>query len=286
MVFHFVSKIIPAGRDGLFVNVIMTSNWDLVMKRTIILFSILFLTAILFFNIFPVQAESYLPQVVYSTPTPNAEGRIIFFVRAGDSCNSISFLTGVSIDDIRRLNNLKEDCALIEGQQLLIGIAEKPTQGATPTPLNQVPTPTLPPGNGDVCVLLFNDTNGNSIPDGNEVPLAGGAISITDRDGKFSLTNQTSSTEPVCFPAIAEGEYNISVAVPEGFNPTTLLNYPLKLRGGDKSTLDFGAQPGSKNNQPTPLESGKSPILGIVGAILILGGVGLGFYVMRVGRKY
>lgn len=255
------------------------------MKRTFLIISLIFLTAILLFNIFPVKAEASLPQVVYSTPTPNAEGRIVFVVRAGESCNSISFLTGVPIDELRRLNNLKEDCALIEGQQLLIGIAEKPAQAATPTPLNQVPTPTLPPGSGDVCVLLFEDINGNSIPDGNEIPLAGGAISITDRDGKTSLTNQTLATDPVCFTAIAEGEYNISVAVPEGYNPTTLLNYPLKLRGGDKSTIDFGAQPGSKIANPSPVDGEKSPILGIVGGLLILGGVGLGYFVMRASRS-
>jgi hypothetical protein len=255
------------------------------MKRTFFVISLLFLTAILLFNIFPVQADASLPQVVYSTPTPNAEGRIVFVVRAGDNCNSISFLTGVPLDELRRLNNLKEDCALIEGQQLLLGIAEKPAQAVTPTPLNQVPTPTLPPGSGDVCVLLFDDINGNSIPDGNETPLAGGAISITDRDGKISLTNKTSATEPVCFLAIAEGEYNISVAVPEGYNPTTLLNYPFKLRGGDKSTIDFGAQPGSKIVNPSPSDGGRSPILGIVGALLILGGAGLGFFVMRGGRS-
>jgi LysM repeat protein len=272
--------------EALFVNVIISQNWNKQMKRILLLTALVVLTTIFFINIFPVQAEQFPPQVVYSTPTPNAEGRIIFVVRAGDSCNSISFLTGVPLDELRRLNNLKEDCALLEGQQLLIGIAAKPAQEATPTPLNQVPTPTMPPGSGDVCVLLFTDINGNSIPDGNEVPLAGGAISITDRDGKMSLTNPTSATEPVCFPNIAEGEYNISVAVPEGYNPTTVLNYPLKLRGGDKSTLDFGAQPGSKIVEPSPIDGGKSPLLGIIGAVLIIGGAGLGFYVMRVGRKY
>ncbi len=103
-----------------------------------------------------------------------------------------------------------------------MGIADKPAQQATATPIGQVPTPTLAPGSGDICVLLFNDTNGNSVPDGDEIPLAGGAISVTDRDGKVSLTDQTNATEAVCFPALIEGEYNISVAVPEGYNATTL----------------------------------------------------------------
>lgn len=256
------------------------------MNSKIILVFLAFFAALLLVNILPVQAGNNLPQVVYSTPTPNAEGRVIFYVRAGDSCTSISFLTGVTADDIRRLNNLAEDCALTEGQQLLIGIAEKPTPGPTPTPPDQQAAPTLPPGSGDICVLLFNDINGNAIPDGDELPLDGGAISITDRERTVSLESPTSPAEPVCFTGIAEGEYNISVAVPEGYNPTTLLNYPLKLRGGDQSTLDFGAQTGSQMVESSPLDpGGRSPLLGIVGALLIMGGAGLGFYIMRAGRN-
>jgi hypothetical protein len=240
---------------------------------------------VFFICIFPVRAENYPPQVMYTTPTPNAEGRIIYVVKPSDTCIRISLLTGIQLDELRRLNNLKEDCTLQEGQQLLLGLAQKTSPQATATPANQVPTPTLPPSSGDICVLLFTDTNGNSIPDGGETPLAGGAISVTDRDGKVSLTDKTNATEPVCFSTLTEGEYNISVAVPEGYNATTLLNYPLKLKGGDKSILDFGAQPGSKAVQPAPGEGGRSPILGIVGAVLVLGGAGLGIYVARFSRR-
>ncbi|BCY17733.1 hypothetical protein hrd7_15820 [Leptolinea sp. HRD-7] len=249
---------------------------------------LILVASLLLFSIFPVQAGSIYPQVVYGTPTPNADGRIIYIVKASDNCTSISFLTGVSIDDIRRLNNLKEDCALREGQQLLIGIADKPAAQATATPPNQIPTPTLEPGIGQICVLLFNDINGNSVPDGGELPLAGGAISITDRDAKVNLTNKTDSSAAVCFSDLLEGEYNVSVAIPEGYNATSLLNVPLKLGAGDKSTLDFGAQVSSKAVEPNTGNAStesKSPLLGIVGAVLVLGGIGLGVYVARLGRQ-
>ncbi len=242
------------------------------------------LALLLFASIVPVQADNHPPQVVYATPTPNADGRVIYVVQPADTCISISLKTGIQLDELRRLNNLKEDCTLQAGQQLLLGLAEKPAQQATSTPANQVPTPTLPPGSGDICVLLFNDINGNSIPDGDELPLSGGAISVTDRDGKVSLTGQTNSAEPVCFKSLQEGDYNISVAIPEGYNATTLLNYPLKLNGGDNSTLDFGAQQSSKAVQPTASEGGRSPLLGIIGGLLILGGIGLGFFVARQSR--
>lgn len=245
----------------------------------------LILTGLFFFSIFlPVQADTNPPQVVYATPTPGTDGRIIYVVKPADNCISISLLTGVQLDDLRRLNNLDEACTLQEGQQLLIGIAEKSPQQATATPIGQVPTPTLPPGTGDICVYLFNDTNGNAIPDGSETALAGGAISVTDREGRISLTGETNSAEAVCYEALVEGDYNISVAVPEGYNATTLLNYPLTLNGGDTSILDFGAQPGSQLIEPAPSEGGRSPLLGLIGAALILGGAGLGFYVARMSR--
>jgi len=32
------------------------------------------------------------------------------------------------------------------------------------------------------------------------------------------------------------------VAVPEGYNPTTVMNYALTVNAGDQALLDFGAQ--------------------------------------------
>ena len=42
-----------------------------------------------------------------------------------------------------------------------------------------------------------------------------------------------------------EGDYNVSVAIPEGYNPTTSLNAPITLVAGDITYLNFGAQAGS-----------------------------------------
>ncbi len=82
----------------------------------------LILTALAFFTIiFPVQAEDVKPQVVYATPTPNADGRIIYVVKTADTCISISLLTGIQLDELRRLNNLNEDCTLQLGSATLIG---------------------------------------------------------------------------------------------------------------------------------------------------------------------
>lgn len=256
------------------------------MKTSVIAFALVLILAALFNLTLPAAAESNLPQVYYSTPTPGLDGRIIYIVQPGDNCTIIYLKTGVEINQIKALNNIKgDDCNLIAGQELLIGVnavRQEPT--VTPTSGPAGPTPTPMESTGQICVYVFNDINGNGIPDTDESAIIGGAISITDRVGKISLTGETAGPDPVCFDDIPEGDFNISVAVPEGYNATTDLNYPLKLRGGDQSTLDFGAQISSQGAPALPSEGGQSPILGILGGVLVLGGIGLGVYLLIIRR--
>ena len=119
--------------------------------------------------------------------------------------------------------------------------------------------------------------------------LAGGAVSLTNRLNTINETGTTADTgESLCFADIPEGDYNISVAPPEGYNPTTTMNYPLTLKAGDRSTLDFGAQVSSQA-QPAEAEAagnggGRSPLLAILGVLFVLAGIGLGFFMFRLRR--
>jgi hypothetical protein len=131
-------------------------------------------------------------------------------------------------------------------------------------------------------VLLYHDINGDAMRQEEEPAIPDGAVSMSDRLGKVSLTLTTAAgTDSVCFKEVPEGEYNISVAVPEGYNPTTAMNYALTVKAGDQSTLDFGAQPNSASAPVTPADGGRSPLLGILGGLLLAGGLGLGLYVRR-----
>jgi len=248
----------------------------------------------------PVTAER-LPQQIAS-PTPDADGNIIYIVQPNDTCLSIAlrFLNG-DVNRLIELNNLGAECVILEGQQLLLGISEVPTatEGPPPAATSDAPTPTPTPGSGVICVMLFDDINGNGRKDPEEFPMPGGAISITDREGLTSLTGLTvidsdlttaDELEPICFENLPEGDYNISVGPPEGYNPTTVMNYPLTLKAGDRSILDFGAQTSSAGalvaEQEGPAIAGgqRSPLLGIIGGIMILFGIGLGIY-LRVLRR-
>ena len=242
----------------------------------------------------PVQADS-LPQAYYQTPTPDAAGKIIYKVKKNDTCLSISLLSGVDLNTLRQLNKLDEACSLTVGQDLLLGVFQRPTSAPTntPTPGPAQPTPTPFNGSGQICIYLYFDTNGNAMPDDNEPPIENGAFSIQNRDNTVNQSGRTGLT-PAC-NIVPEGDYNISVAPPEGFNPTTNMNYAIKVLAGDNQIIPFGAQPNSVSAGPTPAgpgtaapaaAPGSSGIwLLLAGLLLILVGIGLGVYFVFISRK-
>lgn len=256
-------------------------------KILALLFGLLMVALVLVAVDFPVAA-SPLPQAYYQTPTAGADGRMLYTVKSGDTCISISLLNNIPMDQLRNLNNIQgADCPVIVGQKLLLGVVQTATVPAGPVPTNTPPqpSPTSYNGNASVCIMLFEDINGNGMPDADEAPLAGGAVSVTDRVGKVSLTGSTTSgTAPLCFDKVPEGDYNVSVAVPAGYNATTNNNYPLKVAAGDQTVLDFGAQISVKAAPPTPSEGGRSPLLGILGGLLVVCGIGLGVVMLFMRR--
>lgn len=228
-------------------------------------------------------------QIPINTPTPGADGRIIWIVEANDTLLSISLITGVSVDELRALNNLTGD-TILEGQQLLIGLAGPaevtPTLGPTPTPTPVLPTPSPQPGIGTLCVILFNDANGDSLRQEEELSIPGGALSISSRSGAVSQTaDSDSGAEHYCFENLPEGEFTVSVAAPEGYNPTTTNSAVITLKGGDETYIDFGAQVNSQTLAEAPIlpaEGQRSPILGIVGGLFLLFGIGLAIFAGRL----
>jgi hypothetical protein len=230
-------------------------------------------------------------QAAYFTPTAGSDGRILYTVKSGDTCLSISLLTGVSLDQLRKFNNLQADCTIYPNQKLLLGMGGpsvlSPTPGPSPTATPILPTPTPPSGVGQICVVLYNDINGNSLHEAGEPDLPDSAISLTDTSGKVSKTGMTTAddTNPTCFDKIPEGDYNVSVAIPEGYNATTEMSSSIHLQAGDSSTFEFGVQLSAKAVPPTVSEGGHSPILGILGGVVVLLGLGLGIYVLRMPRK-
>ncbi len=232
-------------------------------------------------------------QMPLNTPTPGPDGRIIYIVKPNDTLLGISLLVNVPMDKLREMNNLTGDF-LREGQQLLIGMGGPalitPTVGPSPTPTVPAPTPTIQPGKARLCLMLFNDLNGNSIREENEDSIPNGAVSFGNRAGTVSkAVNTDDSAEHMCFEDLPEGVYTMSAAAPTGYNPTTATKYEATLSAGDETYVNFGAQANSQTEAAAgsvvPEDPGRSPILGIIGGIFLLAAIGLGVYAYRTMRR-
>jgi hypothetical protein len=263
-------------------------------KRFFILF---ILSSLLLFGLWlPANAAPNLQQTI-PTSTPGIDGRILYIVQAGDSCFRVAAIHGITVEQLRQLNSkLDANCSLVEGQELLISIvslAGTPTAGPSPTPAPPTASPTPFTGTTEICVLLFNDENGNALREETEPAVAGGAVSVTENNGEYSAAQNTvipadpNAYQGLCFSNVPEGSYNITVAIPDNYNPTTALNYSLDVNAGDRALVPFGIQSKAVVVDPSvnPKNEPKtSPIFGILGGLLLLGGAALGYFAWRSGR--
>ena len=261
-----------------------------------------FLSAIALFVLFLGMLLSFhgahaAPEAQFVTATPGPDGRIMYVVVEGDSCLQVALLHNITVPQLRQFNTrLDEDCTLSVGQQLVVGLAqaEAPTAGPAPTLPSPTVTATPVSGTTEVCVLLFEDKNGDAVRQETELGIEGGAVSLTNLNGSYSETQNTvSAVDPdtllpvrSCFVDVPGGEYNVSMAVPDEYNPTMLLSYTLTVKAGDRAEIGFGAQ--SKTitvSEPAESQEGnRSSLLGIFGFLLLLGGAGLGYYAYRSGQ--
>ena len=220
----------------------------------------------------------------------------MYIVVEGDSCSSVALNHGITVQQLRQFNTrLDEGCTLNIGQQLVVGLAAPitaPTIGIIPTPTVPVVTATPFDGTTEVCILLFDDVNGDALRQETEFGIDGGAVSLTNLNGSYSQTQNTTSAidpdlgDPIrsCFSDVPAGKYNISMAIPDGYNPTMSLSYTFDVKAGDRASVDFGAQSKSLTIQDpavTDEGGGRSSMLGIFGLLLLLGGIGLGYYAYR-----
>jgi hypothetical protein len=222
-------------------------------------------------------AAAPLPQYTYvPTPTPGVDGRIIFIV-TDESPWVIAARFNIPMEELRALNMWGDNPITRPGDEILLGYAGPaevtPTPGPTATPERALPTPTYEPGWGIICILLYKDLNGDSFRQEDEPSIPGGAISISNRSGTVSITENTvAGFDYQCFEELAEGTYTVSVAIPDGYNSTTLTNRTIDLAAGDITYLGFAAHANSAAvaEAPSPEEAGRSPWLGILGGIFLL----------------
>lgn len=244
-----------------------------------------------------------------ASPTPGADGNIIYIVQSGDSltsiCVSIGELNYECVDRIRQLNNLTSDILSV-GQRLVIAQGAPsipPTATVDPNAPTAVPTPDpalqptatqapvveaspTPSAVGQVCVLMYTDTNGSGFRDGAEGLLAGGQVAVVEVATGQPVQRYVTDgqNEPHCFTDLAAGQYTVSAAAPTGYNSTTEVAMTLVVEAGTASSLEFGAQPGGVVATPTNNDSDRltKALIGAAGVVFLLLAAGVaGFFLLR-----
>jgi hypothetical protein len=247
--------------------------------------------------IFGLSYPAWAAPMAQATETPDSTGNIWHVIQQGDTCTSIANEYNIMPFVLRQLNpNINSDCTNLQlGQRLLVGsggpAVASATPGPSPTPLPPTITPTPQPGTTEICVLLYDDVNGDALHETDEPVIVGGAVSVTEINGKYSKTLETAiNPDPnaypgTCFVDVPEGSYNVGAAIPDNYNPTMSLTYALDVKAGDTAYVPFGAQlRDAPAAQPGDSQggSGPSPLLGFFGGLLLLGGLGLGWYALRL----
>jgi len=233
----------------------------------------------------------------FLTPTPRQDGKVIYLVRDGDSLWRIAAIAGITIEELMAMNGIQPGDYIALGMELELGVGGPAVATAALSEAQQEPTqvlltPTPIVGAAEICSLLFTDENGNGRLEEGELPLAGGQISVVDVNGVVAgevTTTDLSDQEDFighCFPDLESGDYNVSVAVPPEYNPTTGLNVPVSLNPGDIKYLQFGAQPSSSIGGSLDTGNGnRSTVLGFIGVLLLISAGALGYYASRISRQ-
>ncbi|MFA3783401.1 LamG-like jellyroll fold domain-containing protein [Melioribacteraceae bacterium 4301-Me] len=92
---------------------------------------------------------------------------------------------------------------------------------------------------GNICVLKFNDLNGNGRKDTNEVVLSNWTIIVRDSSGNVIDTLITQD-KPVCVSVPAPGTYTVSEVLQSGWTPTTPATDTVTVQPGQTVNVIFG----------------------------------------------
>jgi hypothetical protein len=158
--------------------------------------------------------------------------------------------------------------------------ARTPTRTPSPTPADTpTATATLEPEEGGLCVLAYDDRDGNGHRDEGEGLLDGAAIVVFDQ-ARIVAAHTTDNSGPACIE-LPFGRYLVTGRSPRGYASTTYEGWCVTL-GKETSplTLEFGtrrsrspgaavATPAAPGTQPDTSGMARSALGYIAGAVLV-----------------
>ena len=99
-------------------------------------------------------------------------------------------------------------------------------------------------GSAQICVIKFNDADGDGQRGANDGLMDGWVFDIFDSGGNQVGTLTSSKQGPVCQEVSAPGTYTVEEQVQPGWTPTTPNPQTVTVNPGDMVTLEFGNKQG------------------------------------------
>ncbi|WP_376789530.1 LamG-like jellyroll fold domain-containing protein [Thermoflexus sp.] len=105
---------------------------------------------------------------------------------------------------------------------------------------------------GQICVVKFEDLDGDGVQDPNEPPLFGWKFDIKDSQGNIIGTVTTDKEKPACRLVLAPGTYTVSEQGQPGWTPTTNTSQTVTVSPGQTVQVLFGNRKPTPSPTPTP----------------------------------
>jgi len=135
-------------------------------------------------------------------------------------------------------------------------ITPTPTNTPTATPVNTAtptvtPTPTFTPTpmTGSICLMAFEDRNGDRLRDPGEPMLPYAVFTLSDAHHVVGTYSTNGLSEPYCFIGLEPDIYFVSEMNPPGYESTTHDSWGVSLQNGATVNIEFGDR---TEMDPTP----------------------------------
>jgi uncharacterized protein (DUF2141 family) len=96
------------------------------------------------------------------------------------------------------------------------------------------------PQPGEICVVKFEDLDGDGVRDTNEPLLAGWQFTVTDASNTPVGTITTGQTQPTCLKSVAPGTCTVTETVQSGWTVTTPNPQTVTVAPATSSVVEFG----------------------------------------------
>jgi LysM repeat protein len=246
------------------------------------------------------------PAAASAAPVLQASPGVTYTVQDGDTLYGIALEFGKDVQELLTLNKLDQNAILSIGQVIII---EPAVQGAAPpppvAPAEQPPpdpgntvTATVPANSGSLCVQAYFDNNGDGARDPGEDPVPNVLFTATAAGVVAGTYTTDGVNEPYCFLNLAPGAYIVSATILPTYVATSPLNDTVNVSAGMNAPFSVGIRRAdvgydeivlTPTSDPNAGQSGGLDfgglLLTLLGAVMILGALGVGALLFTQGRR-